>query len=318
MKGGGTKSMSRLILNKMKPQKGFKKIQFLFKETFHGFINNNVLKLSAALSYYTIFSLPPLAIIATSFCGIYYGKAAISGDLYQQIKDFVGNKAALQIQVLIKNVNLSTHNTFVRVIGIMVLAIVASGMFSEIQDSVDYIWGIKTKPKHGLNRFIINHVTSFIMIVCSGLLLLTTMVTTSIMDILYKNLMVFYSPETVTLYYSINIILLFLFATLFLIIIFKTLPDGKICFRDCFIGASFTAFLFMIGKLLIGAYFTHSNMDSVYNAAGSVILILTWVYYSAIILYLGAVFTKVYSNAYGRKITPNEHTSLIKRVGRNL
>src|SRR3984885_10102219 len=107
--------MFRLIINKMKPKEGFKKIQYLFKETFREFINDNVLKLSAALSYYAIFSLPPLAIIATSFCGIYYGKAAVNGDLYEQIKGFVGNKAALQIQELIKNVNLSTHNAFARV-----------------------------------------------------------------------------------------------------------------------------------------------------------------------------------------------------------
>src|SRR5271154_2388975 len=107
MKGRDTKSIFRLIINKMKPQKGFKKIGYLFKETFREFINDNVLKLSAALSYYTIFSLPPLAIIVTSFCGIYYGQQAIQGDLYEKINGFVGNRAALQIQEIIKSVNLS-------------------------------------------------------------------------------------------------------------------------------------------------------------------------------------------------------------------
>jgi membrane protein len=295
----------------MTPEKGFKKIKYLFKETFSEFISDNVLKLSAALSYYTIFSFPPLAIIATSFCGIYYGKAAIKGDLYDQIKGFVGDKAASQIQELIKNVNLSTHNAFARVIGIIILVIVASGMFSEIQDTIDYIWGIKTKPKYGLKRFLINHLTSFIMIGCAGILLLTSIIATSIMDILSKNLALFYSREIIDLYYVFNIILLFLFTTLFLVIIFKTLPDGKIGFRDCLIGASFTAFLFLIGKFLIGAYFSNITIDSAYSTAGAVIIILAWVYYSAIILYFGAEFTKVYSNKYGGKIIPNKYTTLI-------
>jgi membrane protein len=302
----------------MKPKIGFKKFHYLFNETFKGFINDNILKLSAALSYYAIFSLPPLAIIATSFCGIYYGKAAISGDLYAQIKGFVGDKAALQIQELIKNVNLSTHNVFARTIGIIILIIVASGMFSEIQDSVDYIWSIKTKPKHGLRRFLVNHLMSFIMIGCAGLLLLTSVIAASVMDIQSEKLTIFYSQGTIDLYYGFNIILLFLFTTLFLFVIFKTLPDGKIGFRDCLIGASFTAVLFMIGKFLIGAYFSNTTMDSAYSTAGAVIIILAWVYYSAIILYFGAEFTKVYSNTYGGKIIPNKFTTLIKKTEDNL
>jgi membrane protein len=129
---------------------------------------------------------------------------------------------------------------------------------------------------------------------------------------------IFYSPETIAIYYAVNIILLFLVTALFLVIIFKTLPDGKIGFQDCLIGASFTAVFFMIGKLLIGAYFTHSNMSSTYSTAGAVIIILAWVYYSAIILYFGAEFTKVYSNTYGGKIIPNEHTTLIMKTEENL
>src|SRR5580704_11003589 len=117
----------------MKSKKGLKKIGCLFKETINEFINDNVLKLSAALSYYTVFSLPPLAIIVTSFCGIYYGKQAIQGDLYEKINGFVGNRAALQIQEIIKSVNLSPHNTFAAVGGVIILVIVASGVFSEIQ-----------------------------------------------------------------------------------------------------------------------------------------------------------------------------------------
>jgi membrane protein len=300
------------------PKSGYKKIGYLFKETFLEFINDNVLKLSAALSYYTIFSLPPLAIIVTSFCGIYYGKQAIQGDLYEKINGFVGNRAALQIQEIIKSVNLSPHNIFAAVGGVIILVIVASGVFSEIQDSVNYIWGIKTKHKRGLIRFVINRLMSFLMIASAGILLLISIVITSLMDILNKKLFIHLPPETIYFYYLLTHAFLFLLITLFCIIIFKILPDGKIAIRDCLLGAAFTAVLFMLGKFLIGAYLRSSTMATVYGTTGSVILILAWVYYSAIILYFGAEFTKVYSKTYGTKIIPNKNTILIDKPDTNL
>lgn len=290
---------------------GFKKIGGLFKETFSGFINDNVLQLSAALSYFTIFSLPPLLIIVTSFCGMYYGRAAIKGELYEQIKGFIGEKAAMQIQEIIKNVNLSPHNTFVTIISVIILVIAASGIFSEIQDSINYIWGIKSKPKRGLMRFIMNRLMSFLMIAAAGFLLLVSLVTNSLMDILNRKLLIYLLPETFHLYYFLNILVVFLLTTLLILLIFKTLPDGKIAFRDCLLGASFTAVLFIMGKFAIGAYLVSSNISSVYSTAGSVILILAWIYYSAIILYFGAEFIKVYSKMCGKKIIPNEYTVLL-------
>ena len=241
---------------------------------------------------------------------IYNGHAAIHGELYGQINRFIGDKAAIQIQEIIKNVNLSTHNTFVTVIMAILLLIVASGLFSEIQDSINYIWGIKSKPKRGLIRFVMNRLMAFFMIGAAGLLLLAGLVANSLMDLLNKHLLIFLLPQTFHLYYFLNLILLFLLTTILVVIIFKTLPDGKIVFKDCMLGASFTAVLFTAGKFLIGTYLSSSTINSVYGAAGSVILILAWIYYSAIILYFGAEFTKVYSRTYGKKITPNEYTVL--------
>jgi len=246
----------------------------------------------------------------SSFCGLYYGKAAIRGELFGQIKGFMGDKAAIQIQEIIKNVNLSPHNTFVTIIGVIILVFAASGVFSEIQDSINYIWGIKTKAKRGLMRFVINRLMSFLMIVAAGFLLLVSLVANSLMDILNEKLLVFILPENFHLYYLLNVILLFLLTTLLIILIFKTLPDGKIAFRDCLVGAAVTSVLFMLGKFLIGAYLSNSSIGSIYSTAGSIILILAWIYYSAIILYFGAEFTKVYAKMYGKKITPNEYTIL--------
>ncbi len=300
------------------PPKGIMKIPFLLKETSIEFFNDNALKLSAALSYYTIFSLPALLIIVTSFCSLYFGTQAIQGELYGQIKDLVGSEAAIQIQEMVKNVNLSEHTTIATIIGVIVLVIGASGIFSEIQDSINYVWGIKAKPKRGLIRFVMNRVMSFSMIASVGFLLLVGLIISSLMELLDKRLQVHFSSESVYLFYALNIVSLFILITLLFIIIFKILPDGKISFRDCILGASFTAILFMGGKFLIGAYLGSSAMATIYGSAGSLVIILAWIYYSAIILYFGAEFTKVYSKTYGKKIIPNEYTVLIHKSPGNL
>ncbi len=290
-----------------------KKTGYLFKDTLNEFIDDNGMKLGAALSYYTIFSLPPLLIIIISLSGIFFGADAVRGEIFGQINGLVGNDAALQIQETIKNVKLSSSNTFATTLGIIILIIGASGVFAEIQDSINYIWGIKAKPKRGFIKFLYNRLMSFSMIGSVGFLLMVSLIINSIVGILSKRLAIMFPQDTILLFYAVNIFIVFIIITLLFIIIFKTLPDGKIALRDCVIGASFTAFLFMIGKFAIGFYLGTYNIASIYGAAGSIILILAWVYYSAIILYFGAEFTKVYANTHGKKIIPNEYSVQIKK-----
>jgi membrane protein len=297
----------------MQIKKAIHKTGYLFKETFKAFISDNALKLSAALSYYTIFSLPPLLIIIISLSGIFFGADAVRGEIFGQINRLVGNDAALQIQETIKNVKLSSNNVFVTTIGVVALLIGASGVFSEIQDSINYIWGIQAKPKRGLLKFLYNRLMSFSMIGSVGFLLLVGLIINSVIDILNKQLTIIFPRYTVYLFYAANTFLVFIIITLLFCIIFKTLPDGKIAIRDCITGASFTAFLFMIGKFVISAYLGNYNIASVYGAASSVIIILAWIYYSAIILYFGAEFTKVYANIHGQKIIPNTYSVQIKK-----
>jgi membrane protein len=292
----------------MKIKHFLKKTGNLFKETFREFIDDNAIKLSAALSYYTIFSLPPLLIIIISLSGFFFGADAVKGEIFGQINGLVGNEAALQIQETIKNVKLSESNTFATTIGVIVLLIGASGVFAEIQDSINYIWGIKAKPKRGLIKFIKNRLMSFSMIGSVGFLLLVGLIVNSLMDVLNQRLAAHFPKDTIYLFYVVNLLIVFVIITLLFTVIFKTLPDGKIVLKDCIIGASFTAFLFMIGKFAIGAYLGSTAIASIYGAAGSVILILVWVYYSAIILYFGAEFTKVYAHLHGDKIIPNEYS----------
>jgi membrane protein len=296
------------MLNVMKFISVLKKIGFLLKETFSGFINDNGIKLSAALSYYTVFSLPPLMIIIMSLSGIFFGPDAVKGEIFGQINGLVGSDAAMQIQETLRKVELSNSSSFAQTFGIIILLIGASGVFAEIQDSINYIWGIKAKPKRGIIKYLYNRLMSFSMIGSVGFLLLVGLIVNSIIAILSKRLAIIFPHDTIYLFNIVNALVIFSIITLLFIIIFKTLPDGKIAFRDCFIGASFTAFLFMIGKFVIGFYLGRYNIASVYGAAGSIILILVWVYYSAIILYFGAEFTKVYARTHGQKIIPNAYS----------
>jgi membrane protein len=290
-----------------------KKTWHLLKFTFHEFIDDSGIKLAAALSYYTIFSLPPLIIIITSVCGVFFGQEAIKGEIFGQINGLVGNEAALQIQETIKNVSLSKSNLFATTIGIITLLIGASGVFVEIQDSINFIWGLRAKPKRGFIKFIKNRLMSFSMIGSVGFLLMVGLIVNALMELLNERLLNFFPDFTIYFFYILNVVFVFGIITLLFCLIFKTLPDGIVAWKDALIGAAFTAFLFMIGKFAIGAYLGTSKIASIFGAAGSVILILVWVYYSAIILYFGAEFTKVFALNHGQKIIPKDYAVYIKK-----
>jgi membrane protein len=289
------------------------KTRFLVKEVFTGFIDDNVLKLSAALAYYTIFSLPPLLIIIISLTGIFFGEDAVRGQLFGQINGLVGSDAALQIQETIKNVKLSGKSGIATVLSLTILIFGASRVFAEIQDSINYIWSIQAKPNKGIRKFIKNRLMSFSMIISVGFLLMVGLIVNSVLDVLSAELSTLFSDDFVILYQVINYALVFLIITTLFAVIFKTLPDGKVALKDSLIGAAFTALLFMLGKFVISLYLTNSDIGSVYGTAGSVILILVWVYYSATILYFGAEFTKVYAVNHGKDIVPNSYTVRITK-----
>ncbi|PIF33736.1 membrane protein [Flavobacterium sp. 9] len=297
----------------MEKQNILSKSWYLLKTTFLEFNDDNAIKLSAALSYYTIFALPPLLIIIITICGFFFGEEAVTGELYGQINRLVGNDAAIQIQDAIKNVQLSDSNVFVTVFGVIMLLIGASGVFAEIQSSINFIWGLRAKPNKGLKKFIQNRIMSFSMIVSVGFLMLVSLMLNATLDILNSRLKIYLADSTVYLFYVINLVIVLGSITLLFAIIFRTLPDGIIKWKDAFIGAGCTAVLFMIGKFAIGFYLGNSTIASVYGAAGSVIIILVWVYYSAIILYFGAEFTKVYAKSFGGQIAPNEYSVEIKK-----
>ncbi|OYU79150.1 MAG: ribonuclease BN [Flavobacterium sp. BFFFF1] len=285
----------------------------LLKTTFNEFNDDNAIKLSASLSYYTVFALPPLIILILAITGFFFGQEAVTGQFFGQINGLVGNEAAAQIQETIKNIHLSGSNTFATIFGVIMLVIGASGVFAEIQSSINFIWGLKAKPNRGVMKFVKNRLMSFSMIAVMGFLLMVSLVVNTVMDLLNAKLAIYFPDVTVYLFYVLNIIILFLTTTTLFSVIFRTLPDGTISWRDSFIGSAFTSIFFMIGKFAISTYLGTSTVATVYGAAGSVIIILVWVYYSAIILYFGAEFTKVYAKAHGQKIIPNEYAVEIQK-----
>jgi len=286
------------------------------RKSFSDFIDNKVFKLSAALAYYTIFSLPAMLIIIIAVSDIFYRREAIEGSLYGQISSFVGHDAALQIQETIRAAAFSKDSYWVTIFGIITLVIGATSVFSEIQDSINHIWKLKAKPRKrwGILKMLFNRLLSFSIVVSLGFLLLVSLIVNSLMDLLINHLTNTFPQVTVYLAYTFNLLFTFLITSFLFAIIFKVLPDARIKWKHIRIGAFTTAILFMIGKFLIGFYLGQSKLSSSYGAAGSVILILVWVYYSAMILYFGAVFTHVYVVHTGSRIYPNEYAVWVQEI----
>jgi len=275
------------------------------------FIADYGLRLSASLSYYTLFSMAPMLLIVIAIGSILLGKEAAEGYLYLQFEGVIGKLGALQLQDMINNVRISGDTPWVTVVGLVTFFIGATGIFIEIQDSINTIWSIKAKPKRGWVRFLLTRVVSFSMVVGIGFLLMVSLVLSAALSILDGWLAANISSFVWLAYIISNLISTAVVMLLFAVI-FKVLPDAELHWRDVLIGAFFTAVLFLIGKFLINLYLSRSSTVSAYGAAGAVVLIILWVYYSAIILYLGAEFTKVYANEYGGKIRPSKYAVFIE------
>lgn len=270
------------------------------------FIEDNALKLSASLSYYTIFSMAPILIIVISLVGIFFGREAVQGKVYGQVRGVIGPNAAAQLQEIIKNIEQSQFKTAGIIIGVVMLLFGASGVFTEIQDSVNRIWSVKAKPRKGWLKFITNRLLSFSLVVGLGFIMLVSLLVSTALDALSGQLARFFSEDVIILFYILNIVVVLAVITLLFAIIFKVLPDAIIRWRDVIRGAFFTALLFMGGKFLISFYISKSDVGVTYGAAASLVVILLWVYYSSVILYFGAEYTKCYAVEAGSGIRPKD------------
>ena len=290
------------------------KIAFrIFKDTFQSFLDDKGLKLSASLSYYTVFSMAPLLLLLISLASIFFGRDAIQGQIFGEINGLIGNEAAVQIQEIIKNTELSGKTTLAVIIGGITLLIGATSIFGEIQDSINIIWKVKAKPKRGWLKLIQDRLRSSSLIVGLGFLLIVSLLVNGVLLALSEWLKNYFPDMTLIIFQIINVSISFIVITLLFGVIFKVLPDAKIAWKDVRAGAFFTACLFMLGRFLIGLYIDYSGTGSAYGAAGSLIIILVWVYYTAAILYFGAEFTKVYAEYTGARIEPADYAVYVEQ-----
>lgn len=295
----------------------FKATGLLFVAAGKGFIEDRVMKLSAALAYYTIFSLTPLIIIVISGASLFLGGYMDPNTkLFGEISELVGADAAKQLKSFVDNANYSGRSTFGLIIGIATLVIGATAIFIEIQDSINLIWKVKAVPKKGWKKFLTNRLLSFSLIASLGFLLLVSLVVNSIVVGLGNKIARYIRIEEVNeiMMLVVTNALTLAVVTCIFTIIFKVLPDVRIRWKPAIIGALFTALLFSLGKYLIGIYIEKGNPGSAFGAAGSIIVILVWIYYTAIILYFGAEFTQVFAEKYDHGIEPSKYAVLTKTI----
>lgn len=276
----------------------------LVKESAANFIADDALKFSASLSYYTIFSIAPMLIIAIAIGSFLFGRTAIEGHLFGEINSIVGNDAALQIQEMLRHTTLRKNNLLATIIGVTVFFIGATGVFGEIQSTINRIWGLKAKPKKGVIKYFVNRILSFAMVISIGFLMVVSLIASTLIGILNTQLNSILPEATFILVIVNNAVSLLIISLLFAVV-FKYLPDSIVRWKDAWIGSLFTSSLFLLGKYLIGLYLSNSSGASAYGAAGSIVILLLWVYYSSILLYFGAEFTKSYALKHGSGIYPN-------------
>lgn len=283
-------------------------------EAGNNFSDDGCMKFAASLSYYTIFAVAPLLIIIISLVGVFFGHDAVEGRVYEEIRLLVGSDAALQIQNIIANAQRSHHSIVGTIIGSVILFIGATGVFTEIQGSINFIWSVRAKPKKSWLKYIINRLLSFVLVLVLGFLLIVSLIASALLSVLGDKLTKHFPHYTVYLISTINVVLLLVSITGLFMVIYKVLPDAIISWRDALVGAIFTSVLFLAGRYLIGLYLGRSNLGVTYGTAASIIVILSWVYYTSIILYFGAEFTKAFALESGHGIrTKSTAVFIVKR-----
>jgi membrane protein len=281
----------------MEPKKVFHSLPELLKATFSEWKEDNCARLGAALAFYSVFSLAPLLIIAISIAGLVLGRDAARSGVVEQIRGLVGIEAAGSIEIMVEASQKPATNRVALAVGIIALLMGASGVFGQLQDALNVIWEAPPRRGRTLLRMLQDRFVSFTMVLGSGFLLLVSLVVSAGLAALNDSAGRLVSIDPLLLQ-VFHVIVSFAVTTLLFAMIFKVLPDVSIGWDEVWIGAAMTSLLFSIGKVLIGLYLGESNLASAYGAAGSLLILLLWTYYSAQILLFGAEFTQVYANRY--------------------
>ena len=293
----------------MSLSRGLKAVWPLLKETFSQWTNDRAPRLGAALAYYTVFSFVPLVVIIIALVGLVFGQEAAQSYILEQLSALVGEQSAEGIKDMIRRASEPATGLIASGIAFITLVVGASGLFAELQDSLNTIWGVIRKESGGFWRLLKDRFVSLLAVLGTGFLLLVSLV-------LSAGLAAFgkwfggWLPVSEFVLQALNIFVSIVVITGLFALMFKLLPDATVAWKDVWIGAFLTAVLFTLGKFAIGLYLGKSDIGSSYGAAASLVILLVWVYYSAQIFLLGAEFTQVYANIYGSQIAPGEGAQL--------
>jgi membrane protein len=279
----------------------------VFKTTINDWINDKVQQMGAALAYYTVFSIAPFLVIVISVAGLLFGEQQARQAIAAEVERTVGHDVADAIGKLLDNAATPRGYTIATVVGVAVLLFGASGVFVQLQDSLNTIWKVVPKPGRGTFGVVRDRVLSFAVVLGTGFLLLVSLVFSAGLSALTERLASDSVPGGARFWEALNEVVSFVFITLLFALIYKVLPDAKIRWRHVWAGAAMTAVLFTIGKALIGYYIGRSGTATAFGAAGSLVVILVWVYYSSQIILFGAEFTRVLSTQSGLGVVPTEN-----------
>ena len=283
----------------MSDQLSLSKIGTMVKQAAQAWVNDYAPSMGAALAYYTVFSLAPLLLIVIAIAGMVFGADAARGEIFDQLRDLMGDDAAKGVEALLASVNQPGESIAATIVGVVMLVIGATSVFGELQDALDRIWRAPIRRKHGTVWTLVrSRLLSFGMIFGIAFLLMVSLVLSAAVAALghwWGGL--FAGWETMA--QSVNALLSFVLTTAVFAFIYKLMPRVKVQWRDVLLGAVVTAFLFTLGKTLIGVYIGKTGVASTFGAAGSIVIVLVWVYYSAQVFLMGAEFTWVYARTFG-------------------
>ncbi len=293
----------------------FKNLGPLFIMAVKKWYNRDPFREGAIIAYNAIFAIPGLLVVAITIAGYFFGDVAVSGHLHKQIAEAVGNNTADQLEGILSMSIQNKDSYWATILGIIVIIIGATTVFVELQKSLNIIWEVKaTTKKSGFFTFLKTRLFSFGLILSIAFLLLISLLLSALLSALSSWVQQFWSESLLSVFQVLNFVFSLGLITLLFALMFKILPDAKIKWHSVWIGAFVTGLLFVIGKTALGLYFGKANPGSAYGAAGSIILVLLWTSYSSMIVFLGAEFTKVYSDFYYGEIAPTENA--VKQKGR--
>lgn len=291
-----------------------KKVFMLLKESAQGWSTHKDSRLAAALAYYTVFSLAPLLILVIAIAGAVLGEEAARGQLVGQLQQLVGTQGAEVIETVIAGAGKPGANVGIvaSMISLVILIFGSTGVFIQLQDALNTIWEVQPNPDENIKAFIFNRFLSFGMVIGIAFMLLVSLAISAALAFL-NNFLGNLAPGLELLWSIVNIVVSFSVITFLFAVIFKYLPDVNISWSDVLIGAMITALFFTIGKYLIGVYLGKGTFSSAYGAAGSLVVLLFWIYYSSQILFFGAEFTQVYAKHYGSRIRPADYAVFVTK-----